>query len=194
MMADLEGQARFVGKFLERHFPEPETGTVRTSAVDRDHRFRGGRITLAAHPIQPEPQCTGRIAHRRGRQQLRQILQKCWVLRRQPATADALAADSTGQAEGILQIFQTATNRASGDPGGSRRRRDPALARRFRLRRHSQTPTALVKRTTDGFKADAKARFVDHQPTRAAFSADRNPCKYNIRKMRRPVRQFLDVA
>ena len=118
-----------------------------------------------------------RIAHRRGLEQSLQVLQKRRVPRRQPRAPPALAAHLPGQRAGVLQILQTASDRASGDLRRARGGRDPAVAGRLRLGSGTQPSASLVKRGTKCFKSDTEGRFIYHDHDIDAGFEVRNPPK-----------------
>src|SRR5208337_1454863 len=67
-----------------------------------------------------------------------------------------LAPHLSRQGAGVPQVLQTAPNRAPGDLRRARDRRNPAVARRLRLRRRAQPPASLVQRRPKRVKPDAQ--------------------------------------
>src|SRR5208337_3274628 len=121
-----------------------------------------------------------------GLEQSLQVLQKRRVPRRQPRAPPALATHLPGQRAGVLQILQTASDRASGDLRRTRGGRDPAVAGRLRLGGGTQPSASLVKRGTKRFKSDTEGRFIYHCHDIDAGLEDRNPPNSRCRQNPKP--------
>jgi hypothetical protein len=97
-------------------------------------------------PQRPDP---SRRRHRRRFQQLAQVLKQRGISDGQRMPAAARPANHTGQRARVIEVLQTTTYRAAGDPGCARRCADPAMTRRARLRRREQPTSTLIQTTAN---------------------------------------------
>ena len=120
---------------------------------------RLGQLDLALGNPQ---QGAHRIATRDRLHQPAQILEQCRILDRQRPAPAAIAPNPPRGQTRPPEILQPTPDRTARYARRARHRRCSPAFRRARLRRREKPPPALIKLTTDRFKASSYCVFVNH--------------------------------